>query len=181
MVEARQRQPAVNQPPHPVPQDAAILAASRQRAIPVPPNVESEDMQCRLVHGYNLVTHAPPYHHLQPFALVRDGLIDAPVQLGFHLVELRLQSASSTCRRTRGATAQPKELALRPSRAAGIPQENSDAAEYPAHTLCFNASTPPLRATRHNSGPMWVANPLSYDFFIHYKLAAFAGAQERYS
>src|SRR5882762_6732774 len=30
-----------------------------------------------------------------------------------------------------------------------------------------NASTPPLRAAPHDSGPMWVANPLSYDFFIH--------------
>src|SRR5713101_74762 len=31
-----------------------------------------------------------------------------------------------------------------------------------------NASTPPLRAAPHDSGPMWVANPLPYDFFIHY-------------
>jgi hypothetical protein len=25
-----------------------------------------------------------------------------------------------------------------------------------------------LRAAPHDSGPMWVATPLSYDFFIHY-------------
>jgi len=32
-----------------------------------------------------------------------------------------------------------------------------------------NASTPPLRAAPHDSGPMWVANPLlPYDFCIHY-------------
>src|SRR5215469_693877 len=31
-----------------------------------------------------------------------------------------------------------------------------------------NASTPPLRAAPHDSGPMWVAEPLSHDFFIHY-------------
>src|SRR6266404_172024 len=31
-----------------------------------------------------------------------------------------------------------------------------------------NASTLPLRAAPHDSGPMWVATPLSYDFFIHY-------------
>ena len=31
-----------------------------------------------------------------------------------------------------------------------------------------NASTPPLRAAPHDSGPMWVANPLSCDFCIHY-------------
>src|SRR6266478_2974308 len=29
-----------------------------------------------------------------------------------------------------------------------------------------NASTPPSRAAPHDSGPMWVANPLSYDSFI---------------
>src|SRR5438034_6534700 len=34
-----------------------------------------------------------------------------------------------------------------------------------------NASTPPLRAAPHDSGPMWVATPLSYDFFIHYTSA----------
>jgi hypothetical protein len=31
-----------------------------------------------------------------------------------------------------------------------------------------NASTPLLRVTPHDSGPMWVATPLSYDFCIHY-------------
>ena len=31
-----------------------------------------------------------------------------------------------------------------------------------------NASTLPLRAAPHDSGPMWVADPLSYDFCNHY-------------
>jgi hypothetical protein len=31
-----------------------------------------------------------------------------------------------------------------------------------------NASTLPLRAAPHDSGPMWVVDPLSYDFCIHY-------------
>jgi hypothetical protein len=31
-----------------------------------------------------------------------------------------------------------------------------------------NASTPPLRAAPHDSGPMWVVDPLSYDSCIHY-------------
>ncbi len=31
-----------------------------------------------------------------------------------------------------------------------------------------NASTLLLRAAPHDSGPMWVAKPLSYDFCIHY-------------
>src|SRR5437764_5770235 len=40
-----------------------------------------------------------------------------------------------------------------------------------------NASTPPLRAAPHDSGPMWVAKPLSYDFFIHYTSPVLTGAQ----
>jgi hypothetical protein len=37
----------------------------------------------------------------------------------------------------------------------------------PARSLA-NASTPPLRAAPHDSGPTWVATSHSYDFCIHY-------------
>src|SRR5579863_4846906 len=40
-----------------------------------------------------------------------------------------------------------------------------------------NASTPPLRAAPHDSGPMWFAIPLSYDFFIHYTSPVLTGAR----
>jgi hypothetical protein len=33
-----------------------------------------------------------------------------------------------------------------------------------------NASTPPSRAAPQDSGPLWVANPSTYDSFIHYTL-----------
>ena len=36
----------------------------------------------------------------------------------------------------------------------------------PARTP-VNASTPPLRATPHDSGPVWVASPSPHDSFIH--------------
>src|SRR5882762_5243861 len=39
-----------------------------------------------------------------------------------------------------------------------------------------NASTPPLRAAPHDSGPMWVATSHSYDFFIHYTSPVLTGA-----
>src|SRR6266404_4148785 len=42
-----------------------------------------------------------------------------------------------------------------------------------------NASTPPLRAAPHDSGPMWVATSHSYDFCIHYTSPVLTGAQER--
>ena len=40
---------------------------------------------------------------------------------------------------------------------------NTRPARSPVH-----ASTPPLRAAPHDSGPMWVATSHSYDFCIHY-------------
>jgi hypothetical protein len=41
-----------------------------------------------------------------------------------------------------------------------------------------NASTSPLQVTPHDSGSVWVANPLQYEFFIHLHLAGLTGAQE---
>ena len=42
MVDANRREPAVNQPPHAVPEDAAVLAAPRQRAMPEPAHSGTE-------------------------------------------------------------------------------------------------------------------------------------------
>src|SRR5258706_4324116 len=36
--------------------------------------------------------NVPPYHRLQPLALVGDGFVHASLKFGFHLVQLRLQS-----------------------------------------------------------------------------------------
>ena len=47
--------------------------------------------------------------------------------------------------------------------AQGLKRLNTRPARSPV-----NASTPPLRAAPHDSGPMWVANSHSYDFYIHY-------------
>src|SRR6266496_1799695 len=40
-----------------------------------------------------------------------------------------------------------------------------------------NASPAPLRAPVHDSGPSWLAKPLTYDSFIHYNLPVYPGAQ----
>jgi hypothetical protein len=45
----------------------------------------------------------------------------------------------------------------------------------PARTP-VNASPPPSRAEAHDSGPMWLATPSSYDSFIHYTLPVLPGA-----
>jgi hypothetical protein len=57
----------------------------------------------------------------------------------------------------------PLLLTASASRSKFLTRLNSRPARSPV-----NASTPPSRAAPHDSGPMWVANPLSYDVFIHY-------------
>ena len=87
MTDSRPRQPAVDEAPHTIPEYAAILASSRQRAMPEPPYLEPKDPQRRLVHGHPVVTEVSTHHRLQPLALFGDGIMHAPLQLGFHLVE----------------------------------------------------------------------------------------------
>jgi hypothetical protein len=40
-----------------------------------------------------------------------------------------------------------------------------------------NASPAPFRAPVHDSGPSRLANPLTYDSFIHYNLPIYPGAR----
>src|ERR1700676_5047854 len=55
MTDRRQRQPASDEAPHTIPQDAAVLAPPRQRAMPLPADSESKKRQRRLVHGHSEV------------------------------------------------------------------------------------------------------------------------------
>ena len=91
MTDGRQRQPASDQPPHAIPEDAAVLAAPRQRAMPEPAHLESKDRQRRLVHGHSVVAEVPTHHRSQPLALFGDGFVHTSPKLGFHLIQLRLQ------------------------------------------------------------------------------------------
>jgi hypothetical protein len=133
MTDGRRWQPAIDEAPHAIPKHAAFVAAPRQRAMPEPSHLESKEKQRRSVHGHSVIADVSTHHRLQPLAQFRDGFMHAPLKLGFHLVQLRLQSF-----------------------AYGLPQ----------HPV--NASTLLLRAAPHDSGPMWVAIPLSCDFCIHY-------------
>src|SRR5882762_7947489 len=92
MTDGRRRQPASDKAPHAVPMDAAILAAPRQRAIPEPSHLESKKSQRRVVHGHSVISDVSTYHRLQPFAQFGNGFMHASLKVGFHLVQLRLQS-----------------------------------------------------------------------------------------
>ena len=92
MTDGRQWQPAGDEAPHAVPVDAPGLAASRQRAMPEPPDAEPKQVQRWLIHGHPVVLGVSTHHRLQPFAYFRDGFMHTPLKFGFHRVQLRLQS-----------------------------------------------------------------------------------------
>src|SRR5258706_2544411 len=91
MTDDRYGQPAVDKAPHAIPKDAAILATPRQRTMPEPSHLESKKSQRRVVHGHPIIPEVSTHHRLQPLALVGDGFMHAPLKLGFHRVQLRLQ------------------------------------------------------------------------------------------
>jgi hypothetical protein len=79
-------------------------------------------------------------------------------------------SCTSRYRHTRCGL--PRLLTASASRSEFLSRLNTRPARSPV-----NASTPPLRAAPHDSGPTWLATPLSCDFSIHYNLAGLTGAQ----
>jgi hypothetical protein len=91
MTDRGQWQPAFNQAPHTIPEDVAVLAAPRQRAMPEPTDLEPKCPQRRCVHGHPVVTDVATHDRLQPLTLFGNGGMHTPPKLGFHLVQLRLQ------------------------------------------------------------------------------------------
>src|SRR5467141_3534696 len=91
MTDRRQWQPADDKAPHAIPEDAAGLAAPRQRAMPEPSHLESKKSQRRVVHGHSVIPDMSTYHRCQPLALFGDGFVHSSLKFGFHLVQLRLQ------------------------------------------------------------------------------------------
>jgi len=91
MTDSRHRQPASDEASHAIPKNAAILAASRKRAMPEPPHLEAKEPQRRLVHGYTVIADVSTHHRLQPLAQCGDGFMHAPPKFGFHRIQFCLQ------------------------------------------------------------------------------------------
>src|SRR5712691_5995174 len=91
MANAWRRQPAPNEPPHPLPGDTGGLAPSPERAVPESPNLETEREQRRPIHGHPVVPQMPLHDRAQPPAHYWDRCVQAPPKLGFHRAQLRLQ------------------------------------------------------------------------------------------
>ena len=163
MTDRRQRQPAGDEAPHAVPQNAAVLAAPRKRAMPEPTDSEPKNRQRRLIHGHPVVADVATHHRLQPLALFGDGFVHAKPKLGFQRVQLCLHPLADRLRQHRETSVTPHLLTASASRSKSLTCLNTRPARSPV-----NASTPPSRAAPHDSGPMWVAISHSYDFLIHY-------------
>jgi len=87
---ANGRQPPFVDPAHPCPGQAlALLAATPQRFEPVPGELVTEGLDCLAVARHAVVGHVPAHHAGQPAALHRNGLMHAPPQLVFNLLQLR--------------------------------------------------------------------------------------------
>ena len=91
MVGANEWQPAVDQPPHPVPKDTSVLATPRKGAMPEPPHSEPEEGERRAVHGHSIVAEVSTHDRAQPLPHIRNGIVPTSLKLGFHLAQLRLQ------------------------------------------------------------------------------------------
>src|SRR5713226_9143896 len=88
MTDRRQWQPTVDEAPHAIPKNTAVLAAPRQRAIPEPPDLEPKDPQRVLVQGHSVVPDVSTHHRLQPLAHLGNGFMHASLKLGFRVVQL---------------------------------------------------------------------------------------------
>ena len=92
MTDRRHRQAASDETPHAIPEDATVLAAARQRAMPMPGDSESKKRQRRLIHGHAVVAKVSTHNRPQPLAWFGDGFMHSSLKLGFYLIQLRLQS-----------------------------------------------------------------------------------------
>ena len=82
MTDAGRRQPAGNEPPHPVPEYATGLTPSRQRTMPEPADLEPKSVERRLVHGHAVVPDVSTDHRAQPRAYYRKGVVHASPEFG---------------------------------------------------------------------------------------------------
>src|SRR2546425_3155 len=91
MTDTSRRQPAGDQAPHTIPEDTTILAAARPLEMRTPSHLKPKDTQCRSIHRHSVILDVSPNHRLQPLALFGNGIMHAPLEFRFHLVQLRLQ------------------------------------------------------------------------------------------
>src|SRR6266851_1798992 len=129
VTDADRRQPAINQPPHAVPQDPAVLTTSRKRAMPEPARVEPKQVERRSVHGHPVVADVSLDHRAQPLTDLRDGVVHASPEFGGDLTQLSLQPRTNRLPQHR-----------KPSVASLLPADVREAEEVESFGLPLTAS-----------------------------------------
>jgi hypothetical protein len=204
MIDSGRRQPASDEAPHAIPEDAAVLPAPRERAMSEPSHLERLLWQvpfgqtsslrplrrrlsgivrrlpryCRSVRLPKPVRHRRtsldfPTRPTATAALGGLGTSRFPREVSPYVHGVSDRAGlwcTSRYRCTRWSL--PPAPTASASRSEFLTRLNTRPARSPV-----NASTPPSRAAPHDSGPMWVADPLSGDFFIHYTSPVLTGAQ----
>lgn len=92
MADAGRRQPAVDEPCHSFPRDASSLAPSSQYLVPELAHGKTKVSESIPIARYSVVSNVPAHHGLQPRADFGNRVMHAPPQLGFHRLQLGLQS-----------------------------------------------------------------------------------------
>jgi hypothetical protein len=183
-----------DQPPHAVPGNAAILAAPRQGVMPEPADLKPEHVQrgeiCpgRVLLGRIPFGQTPSLHplHRRRTSLdfpKRPGTTAFPGEHGTSRFPRKVHPcvhgisgrAGLRCasRYRRAGCCLPLSPTASASRRKVVTRLNTRPARSPVH-----ASALPLRTAPQDSGSLWVANPSTYDSFIHYTLPVLTGAQE---
>ena len=110
MTDAGRRQPAVDKPPHPVPEHAAVLASARQRAMPETAYLKPKDMQRVVVHGHTVVPDVSPDHRAQPRTHRRNGVMHASSEFATSEASRGASRERTDAANSRGELARPAGL-----------------------------------------------------------------------
>src|SRR5580700_6253377 len=179
MIDARRGQPAVNKPPHAVPQHPAVLAAARQGAVPEPAFLGLLRRRLpglvRRLHRYYRTVRLPVLVHRRRTSLDFPTRPAAPSATGEHRIS---RFSCDVFRYVHGVSDRagpgrisryrcnrwglPLLLTASASRRMTLSRLNTRPAPTPV-----NASPLSLRKTAHDSGPLWVASLSTCDSFIH--------------
>src|SRR6266545_5801162 len=87
------REPAIYSWSHALPSRAVLVATTPKRLVPGAPDLGAKRPQRVDVRGNSMVGVEPTHDAAQPLALLNDGVVAAPLQLGFYLQKLRPQSS----------------------------------------------------------------------------------------
>ncbi len=95
MVDMGRREPALDEPLHPLPLDAPLLTPPFENVVPEATDREAEVSQSIPIPRNSEVPDMPTYDGLQPLANFRSRIVHAPPQLSFHFLQLGLHALAN--------------------------------------------------------------------------------------